>query len=48
MASITKPFAWFYNEFGLVSVSETGRNAWLIILVRKLPDRCAFKSASPG
>ncbi|KAK5118063.1 hypothetical protein LTR62_004109 [Meristemomyces frigidus] len=32
--ALTKPFRWFYKEFGLVSIHETGRNAYLIILAR--------------
>lgn len=36
MAAIGRPFAWFYHEFGLDSVQETGRNAYLIILARSL------------
>jgi hypothetical protein len=31
---ILRPFKWFYHEFGIVSIHETGRNAWLIILAR--------------
>ncbi len=31
---ISRPFKWFYHEFGIVSIHETGRNAWLIILAR--------------
>jgi len=34
MLSAFRPFAWFYEEFGLVSIHETGRNAYLIILAR--------------
>lgn len=33
---ISRPFTWFYHEFGLVSVNATGRNAWLIILARSI------------
>lgn len=31
---ITKSFKWFYHEFGIASIHETGRNAYLIILAR--------------
>ncbi|KIW69529.1 hypothetical protein PV04_05402 [Phialophora macrospora] len=34
MSMISRPFKWFYHEFGIVSIHETGRNAWLIILAR--------------
>ena len=34
MSMILRPFKWFYHEFGIVSIYETGRNAWLIILAR--------------
>lgn len=34
MALVLAPFRWFYHEFGLVSIHETGRNAYLIILAR--------------
>ncbi|EMC92895.1 hypothetical protein BAUCODRAFT_77026 [Baudoinia panamericana UAMH 10762] len=34
MSAIVRPFVWFYHEFGLSSINETGRNAWLIILAR--------------
>ncbi|EXJ59780.1 hypothetical protein A1O7_03927 [Cladophialophora yegresii CBS 114405] len=34
MSMILRPFTWFYHEFGIVSIHETGRNAWLIILAR--------------
>jgi MFS family permease len=34
MSAVLKPFVWFYNEFGVSAISETGRNAWLIILAR--------------
>ncbi|KAK3679241.1 hypothetical protein LTR78_000802 [Recurvomyces mirabilis] len=34
MSTLTRPFKWFYEEFGLVSIHETGRNAYLIILAR--------------
>jgi hypothetical protein len=27
MSTLTKPFRWFYREFGLVSIYATGRNA---------------------
>lgn len=31
-----RPWEWFYHEFGLVSVHQTGRNAYLMILARSL------------
>lgn len=34
MAFILKPLRWLYNEFGIASVYNTGRDAWLIILAR--------------
>ena len=34
MSTILRPFKWFYHEFGVVSIYDTGRNAWLIILAR--------------
>ena len=34
MSAVVKPFTWFYHEFGLDSIHETGRNAYLIILAR--------------
>ena len=34
MSTILRPFTWFYHEFGIVSIRETGRNAWLLILAR--------------
>ncbi|KAJ9611317.1 hypothetical protein H2200_004501 [Cladophialophora chaetospira] len=34
MSIILRPFKWFYHEFGIVSIYDTGRNAWLIILAR--------------
>lgn len=34
MSALLKPFTWFYHEFGLVSIHETGRNAYLIVLAR--------------
>ncbi|KIW88868.1 uncharacterized protein Z519_10352 [Cladophialophora bantiana CBS 173.52] len=34
MSVILRPLKWFYHEFGIVSIHETGRNAWLIILAR--------------
>ena len=34
MAFLLKQIKWFYNEFGLASVYDTGRDAWLIILAR--------------
>ncbi|KAI2628742.1 MFS general substrate transporter [Hypoxylon sp. NC1633] len=33
-ARITKPLKWFYHEFGLAAINQTGRNAYLIILAR--------------
>lgn len=34
MSAVLKPFWWFYHEFGIASVHETGRNAYFIILAR--------------
>jgi MFS family permease len=34
MASLTKQIKWFYHEFGIKSLYDTGRDAWLIILTR--------------
>ncbi|KAK8065402.1 hypothetical protein PG997_012149 [Apiospora hydei] len=34
MESILRPFRWFYHEFGIVSIQDSGRNAWIIILAR--------------
>ncbi|KAK8035431.1 MFS general substrate transporter [Apiospora rasikravindrae] len=34
MESILRPFRWFYHEFGIVSIHDSGRNAWIIILAR--------------
>lgn len=34
MSLVLRPFKWFYHEFGIVSIYDTGRNAWLIILAR--------------
>lgn len=34
MSGIVRPFKWFYHEFGIVSIHEAGRNAYLIILAR--------------
>lgn len=34
MSVLLRPFTWFYREFGLVSIQDTGRNAYLIILAR--------------
>ncbi|KAI1078121.1 MFS general substrate transporter [Whalleya microplaca] len=34
MSAIAKPIKWFYHEFGIAAIHETGRNAYLIILVR--------------
>lgn len=29
MAASLKPFIWFYHEFGLDSIHQVGRNAYL-------------------
>ncbi|KAK5132824.1 hypothetical protein LTR08_008626 [Meristemomyces frigidus] len=34
MLAVLRPFAWFYEEFGLVSIHQAGRNAYLTILAR--------------
>jgi hypothetical protein len=34
MSAIVKPFVWFYNEFGVKAITDTGRDAWLIIFAR--------------
>ena len=34
MLAVSKPFAWFYREFGVAAIHETGRNAYVIILQR--------------
>ncbi|KAK8058250.1 hypothetical protein PG994_008698, partial [Apiospora phragmitis] len=34
MESIVRPFRWFYHEFGIISIHDSGRNAWIIILAR--------------
>jgi len=34
--ALTKPFTWFYHEFGLAAIQATGRNAYLIILARSM------------
>jgi MFS family permease len=34
MAIIVQKIKWFYHEFGLNSLYETGKDAWLIILAR--------------
>jgi MFS family permease len=34
MASLTKKIKWLYHEFGIKSLYDTGRDAWLIILTR--------------
>lgn len=31
---ILKGLKWFYHEFGIAAIHETGRNAYLIILAR--------------
>lgn len=36
MATIGRSVAWFWQEFGLSSLHETGRDAYLIILARSL------------
>jgi hypothetical protein len=34
MSMITQSFQWFYREFAIGSIHETGRNAYLIIAAR--------------
>jgi hypothetical protein len=34
MSSLLGPLKWFYHEFGVASIHETGSNAWLIIFAR--------------
>ncbi len=34
MSAVLRPIKWFYHEFGIVSIHETGRNAYFIILAR--------------
>ncbi|KAK0288996.1 hypothetical protein LTR91_008055 [Friedmanniomyces endolithicus] len=34
MSVLLEPFTWFYHAFGLVSIQDTGPNAYLIILAR--------------
>ncbi|KAJ9494190.1 hypothetical protein H2202_010379 [Exophiala xenobiotica] len=34
MSMILRLIKWFYHEFGIVSINETGRNAYFIILAR--------------
>ncbi|KAE9376270.1 MFS general substrate transporter [Stipitochalara longipes BDJ] len=34
MAFLVKQIKWFYHEFGIKSLYDTGRDAWLIILTR--------------
>lgn len=34
MSRITRPFKWFYHEFGIDSIHKTGRNAYLMIFAR--------------
>lgn len=34
MSAVVRPFQWFYHEFGVDAVHNTGRNAYLIILAR--------------
>lgn len=36
MSTLFKPFVWFYREFGVAAIHETGRNAYIIILTRTL------------
>lgn len=36
MSAVIGPIKWFYHEFGIASIHETGRNAWLMILARSL------------
>ena len=36
MSAILKPLEWFYHEFGVAAIHETGRNAYLIICARAL------------
>jgi len=34
MAFLVSQIKWFYHEFGIKSLYDTGRDAWLIILTR--------------
>lgn len=34
MSSLMNHVKWFYQEFGLKSLRDTGRDAWLIVLSR--------------
>ncbi|ETS74951.1 hypothetical protein PFICI_13435 [Pestalotiopsis fici W106-1] len=34
MSAVLGPIKWFYHEFGIASIHETGRNAYFIILAR--------------
>lgn len=34
MSAILRPLKWFYHEFGIASIHQTGRNAYLIVLAR--------------
>lgn len=34
MSAVLRSLKWFYHEFGLASINETGRDAYLIILAR--------------
>ena len=34
MSAVLKPIKWFYHEFGVSAIHETGRNAYLIIFAR--------------
>ncbi|EXJ78527.1 hypothetical protein A1O1_08928 [Capronia coronata CBS 617.96] len=36
MSALVRPLKWFYHEFGLRSIHETGRDAYLIVLTRTL------------
>jgi len=35
-SAFARPFLWFYHEFGISSIQNTGQNAYLIILARSL------------
>lgn len=34
MSNILRPIKWFYHEFGIDAVHQTGRNAYFLILAR--------------
>ena len=34
MSAVTMPLKWFYHEFGVDAIHDTGRNAYLIIIAR--------------